>query len=189
MTQPTPPQEVVIKVQQDEPSRWAKLWAFVRKYLLAPIPILIVLVVAVVLIALGAKNVQIGGLIGKLLGRKDSEEGGKQAIEVANSVPKDRVDKDGNLIPIGEPDSQGMTQAKVVPIEKPGLFDDPKKVKIVDPEAPEKKIEVRLPDGVKAKDVDNVILVKPEVTAVSVTSKSKVSAKEVDDLVNKYKDL
>src|SRR5262245_16720741 len=130
---PEPPQ-VVVKVQQDEPSFWFKLWSFFRKYILAPLPILVILIVAVVLVFLGVKNVQIGGLIGKLLGRKGEAEDGKKAIEVANTVPKDRVDKQGNLIPIGQPDSQGITQAKVVPIKEPGLFDDPKKVIIKDPE-------------------------------------------------------
>jgi len=165
---------------------WKRFLAFLRKYVLAPIPILILLVVAVVMVVLGAKDFQVGGLLGKLLGRKG--EGSKKAIDVANSIPKDRVDDQGNLIPIGTPDSKGITQAKVVPIEKPGLLGDPKKVKITDPEDG-KKIEVDLPDGVVAKDVDKVIIVSPKVTAVTVKSNSKVEAQEVDDLLSKYEDL
>lgn len=184
---PTPPQQdVVITVKQDEPEKepwYKKLGTFCRKYLLAPIPILIVLVVAIILIALGAKDVQVGGIIGKILGRKG--EGGKKAIDVANTIPENRVDKEGNLIPIGKPDSKGITQAKVVPIKKPGLFDDPTQVKITDPET-KKDVVVKIPDGVKAKDVDKVVIVTPEVTAVTVKNESKVSAKEVDDLLNKY---
>jgi hypothetical protein len=47
---------------------------------------------------------------------------------------------------------------------------------------------VVLPDGVKAKDVDRVIIVKPDVYAVTVKDKSGVSAKEVDDLLAEYGD-
>jgi hypothetical protein len=163
---------------------WQQTLAFLRKYILAPLPILCILAGAVILIALGAKNVQVGGLIGKILGKKGSD--GKKAIDVANTIPEDRVDQDGNLIPIGEPDSKGITQAKVVAIKKPGLFDDPTKVKIVDPDT-KKDVVVHIPDGVKAKDVDKVVIVSPEVTAVTVKSESKVTATEVDDLLNKYK--
>ena len=164
----------------EEPSFWTKAGAFVRKYILAPLPVLIIVVVGVVLVAMGAKNIQIGGLIGKLLGKKSS----KKAIAKANSVPKDRVREDGTLIPIGEADSKGITQARVVPIEKPGLFDDPKKVKI----RPDggKAIEIEVPDGVKAKDVEEVVVISPEVTAVTVKNASKVSADDVDDLLARY---
>lgn len=182
---PPRPPNVVVEVKQEEPSTGAKIWAFTRKYILAPIPLLIILAGAVVLIALGAKNIQIGGIIGKLLGRKD---GTKKAIDVANTIPEDRVDSDGNLIPIGKPDEKGITQAKVVPIKKPGLFDDPTKVKVTDPEDG-KDIEVDLPKGVEAKDVEHVVVVSPKVTAVTVKNDSKVSAQEVDDLLDKYGNL
>lgn len=188
MIQPPEPPQVVIKVQQDKPSVWSKVWDFCRKYILAPIPILVIAVVALALIFLGAKNIQIGGIIGKILGRKGEAEDGKKAIEIANTVPKNRVDPQGHIIPIGQPDSQGITQAKVVPIKEPGLFDDPKKVTIKDPEDG-KEVKVVLPDGVRAKDVDQVVIVKPNVTAVSVKTKSKVVAPDVDDLLNKYKDF
>lgn len=176
------PQEVVVTVQQEKVSGWKKVWQFIRKYVLAPLPILLLLVGAIILIALGAKNVQIGGLIGKLLGRK---EGGKTAIDVANSIPEDRVDKNGHLIPIGVVDDKGITQARVVPIKTPGIFDDPKKVKVTDPDSGE-DIEVDLPTGVEAKDVDRIVIVTPEVTAVTVKSDSKVKAKDVDGLLDKY---
>ena len=165
---------------------YSKAWKWVKKYVLAPLPILIIVLVAIVLIVLGVKDIQIGGLIGKLLGRDDGP-GGKKAVDKANTVPADRVDKDGNIIPIGKPDSKGMTQAKVVTIKKPGLFDDPDKVTIDDPDKGE-PVVVKLPDGVKAKDVDKVVIVKPEVYAVTVKDNSKVSAEEVDDLLAKYGD-
>jgi hypothetical protein len=171
---------VVVEVEKEP--WWSKAWAFTRKYLLAPLPLLLLIVGAAVLITLGAKNVQIGGLIGKLLGRKNS---GTKAIDVANSIPKDRVDSNGAPIPIGSPDSKGITQAKVVPLEKPGLFEDPKKVHIKDPETG-KATAVDVPDGIKAKDIDTVVIVTPKITEVTVKSDSKVSAKNVDDLLKKY---
>lgn len=170
-----------------EPTFWQNLWAgtkaLVRK-LGAFLPALLVIIGAIVLLLLGAKHVQIGGILGKLFGKKDSPEN-KKAIDVANTVPEDRVDPNGNLIPIGQPDSKGVTQVKVVPIETPGLFDDPGKVKIVPP-GETKPIVVDLPDGVKASDVDKVLVVQPEVYAVTVKDTSKVTPKDVDDLISKY---
>lgn len=176
------PQKVVIEVDQGGPKgTWGKVWAFLRKYILGPIPALIVVAVAILLVMLGVKNLQIGGLLGAILGRKDS----KKAVDVANTVPKGRVREDGSLIKPGEPDSKGITQAKVVKIKKPGLFDDPTKVKIQDPDTG-KNIEVDVPDGVKAKDVDQVIVVRPDIHAVTVRIDSPVTALDVDDLLNKY---
>src|SRR5690606_26093127 len=81
-TPPTPPPE-----EPETPSALAKVWAFIRKYLIAPLPVLVLVVGAALLIAMGVKNVQIGGLLGKLLGKKVSEK----AIDVANSIPPGRV--------------------------------------------------------------------------------------------------
>ncbi len=106
---------------------------------------------------------------------------------MANTVPEDRVDENGVIIKPGEPDSTGQTQAVVVPIEEPGLFDDPGKIKVTPP-GEDKPTEVILPDGVKAKDVDKVIIVKPDVYAVTVKDNSKVTGKDVDDLLSKYGD-
>ncbi len=170
-----------------EPTFWQNLWAgiksLVRKFG-AFLPAILIILGAVVLLFLGVKHVQIGGILGKLFGKKDSPEN-KKAIDVANTVPEDRVDQNGNLIPIGQPDSKGLTQVKVIPIETPGLFDDPSKVKIVPP-GETKPVVVDLPDGVKASDVDKVLVVKPEVFAVSVKNTSKVTSKDVDDLLSKY---
>ena len=157
------------------------VWWFLKRYILGPLPALLLVAGAILLVVLGAKNVQIGGLLAKLLGRKD----GKKAIDVANTVPEDRVRKDGTVIKPGEPDEKGMTQAKVVAIEKPGLFSNPDTVKIK-PEGEKKAITVDLPTGVKAKDVDKVVVVKPEVYAVTVKDNSNVSTKEIDDLLAKY---
>lgn len=177
VTQPsTPPPPI-------EPSRWQKAWAFIRKYVLAPLPALLLVVGACVLAVLGAKNLQIGGLLGKLIGKARSPH---KAIELANSVPAGRVREDGSLIPLGVPDSKGITQAKVLPIEKPGLLSDPRVVKVTPPGS-SKPIEVQVPDGIQAKDVEHVVVVTPEVIAVTVKSSSPIKAKDVDDLVAKYK--
>src|SRR5690606_28813760 len=109
------------------PSFWARLGQLARKYILAPLPALILVAVAIVLVMLGVRNVKIGGLLGKLLGKEPP----KKAIERANSIPADRVRPDGSLIPQGKPDSKGISQAIVVPIEKPGIFENPTTVRIV----------------------------------------------------------
>lgn len=156
-------------------------WAWIRKYLLAPLPALLLVAVAIFLIILGFKNVQIGGLLAKLFGKPE----GKKAVDVANTIPKDRVDKDGRLIQPGTPDSKGITQAVVVPIETGGLFSDPTVVKVTPP-GESKPVVIHLPDGVKDKDVDKVIIVKPEVFAVTVRDNSSVKGKDVDELLAKY---
>lgn len=158
---------------------WTKRAA---RWAAASLPVVLVVVGAIILLMLGAKNVQIGGVLGKLLGKKTE---GKKTVDVANTVPPERVDEKGNLIPPGVPDSQGTTQAKVVAIEPPGLFDDPSQVKIIPP-GETKPVVVDLPDGVKHSDVDKVIVVKPEVLVVTVKDKSGVPASSVDDLLKKY---
>ena len=165
------------------PSTGAKVWGWLRRYLVGPIPALLVVAGGIVLVALGAKNVQIGGLLGKLLGKSKTPH---KAVETANSIPPGRVREDGSLIPIGEPDSKGITQARVVAIEKPGLFSDPRVIKVTPPGA-DKPIEVQVPDGIAAKDVEQVVVVKPEVIAVTVKSSSPIKAQDVDDLISKYK--
>jgi hypothetical protein len=170
----------------DEPTFWQSVWAWLKRFgrwVYAPLVAIIIVVVVFILVALGDKNLQIGGLLGKLFGKGDPK--GKKAIDVANSVPEDRVDDNGVIIKPGEPDSTGQTQAVVVPIEEPGLFDDPGKIKITPP-GEDTPTEVVLPDGVKAKDVDKVIIVKPNVYAVTVKDNSGVNAKDVDDLLSKY---
>lgn len=166
-----------------EPTALSKTWAFLRKYVIGPLPALMLVLGACVLVALGVKNVQIGGLLGRLLGKAPSPH---KAIEIANSVPADRIRADGTLIAVGESDSKGITQAKVMPIEQPGLFSDPKVIKIHPPGAA-KPIEIQVPDGVRAQDLEHVVVVTPQVLAVTVKSSSPVQAQDVDDLVSKYR--
>lgn len=158
------------------------VWAWIRKYLIAPLPVILVVAGAIILVVLGAKNLQIGGILAKLTGKKTD---GKKAVDVANTIPEDRVTADGKVIPIGTPDSKGQTQAVIVPIENPGLFSNPDTVTILSPDD-KKPVVVQLPDGVKAKDVDKVVIVSPEIHVVTVKDSSKVTGKDVDDLLTKY---
>lgn len=150
--------------------------------LLAPGAALVLVILAVLLVAMGAKELKIGGLLAKLFGKKDPEH---KALDVANSVAPSRVDKDGKLIPPGTTDSKGMTQAVVVPIKEPGLFSNPDTVTFTPPGTDTPK-EIALPDGVKAKDVDKVVVVQPGKFVVTVKDNSGVTASHVDDLIAKY---
>lgn len=159
-----------------------KVWAWIRKYLVAPLPIILVVAGAIVLVVLGVKNVQIGGILAKLTGKKTD---GKKAVDVANTIPDNRVDASGKVIPVGTPDAKGLTQAVVVSIEPPGMFSNPDHVVIQDP-VEKKPVVIELPEGVKAKDVDKVVVVSPEIHVVTVKNNSSVKAKDVDDLLSKY---
>jgi hypothetical protein len=162
-----------------------RIWDGFTRWILGPGAALIVVAGALLLILFGAQNVQVGGILDKLLKRGKKPGQGGKAVDVANTVPKKRVDSEGKVIPPGTPDSKGMTQAVVVPIKKPGLFKRPDKVEIVPP-GEDKPVEVDLPDGVKAKDVEAVVIVKPDVKVVSVKSHSGVSGSDLDDLISKY---
>lgn len=162
---------------------WLKrIWAWTATNLAAPGVALLIVAAAIVLLIIGVKNIQLGGLIGRLLGRPDP---GIRSIDIVNKVDPDRVDKDGNVIPVGTPDSQGDTQAKVVAIDPVGPFSNPTQVTFKDPSTKE-TVTVKLPDGVRLNDVDEVVVIKPNVVAVTVKDTSGVSPQTVDDLLKKY---
>ena len=172
-----------------EPTFWQQFWGrmkavfrWIGLHLLAPGVALVLVVLAVLLVSMGFKELQIGGLLGKLFGKK---EPGHKAIDTANSVDPDRVGPDGKLIQPGVPDSKGQTQVVVVPIKEPGLFSNPDTVTFTPPGRTE-PIEVQLPDGVKNKDVEKVIVVQPDKFVVTVKDSSGVPASKVDDLLAKY---
>lgn len=172
-----------------KPTFWAAVWdklkailQWMATKLVAPGVALVIIIVAILLVSMGWKELQIGGLLGKLFGKKEPEQ---KAIDVANSVPPGRVGPDGKLIPQGTPDSKGDTQAVVVPIDDPGLFSNPNTVTFTPPGA-NKPVEVQLPDGVKAKDVEHVIVVKPDIMVVTVRDTSNIPAEKIDDLLSKY---
>lgn len=168
---------------------WATVWEKLKTWgrwaalnLLAPGVALLIVVGAILLVMFGVKGLQIGGLLDRLKG-KDLPD--NDQIGVANSIPKDRVDSTGKVIPIGTPDENGMTQASVVAIEEPGLFSNPDTVKFTPP-GETKPIEVKLPTGVKAKDVDKVVVLQPDKFVVTVKDSSGISADHIDDLLTKY---
>lgn len=180
--------ESQVPTEAPSSSFWKLSWEWIKKtarYLAAPLPALILIAVAIVLVILGVKNIQIGGLLAKLFGKQPGTDDGKKVIGVSNSIPTDRVDSQGNLLPPGTPDSKGLTQAKVLPLERPGLFDDPTKVKTLPTDGSD-PIILDLPDGVKAKDVDKVIVLKPNIYTVTVKDSSKVTGTDVDELLKKY---
>jgi len=160
--------------------RWA------GKNLLAPVVAIVIIVVAVVLVSMGFKELQIGGLLGKLFGRTTDDL--KKNIDIINSIDSNRIDKNGQVIPINQPDSQGNTQVQVVPINQPGLFSDPSVVTFTPPNA-DKPIQIVLPDGVTSKDVDKVVIVSPGIHAITVKDSSGIDAKKIDDLLAKYGNL
>lgn len=154
----------------------------VGQILVGPVLALLVIAGAVLLVSLGLKNLQIGGLLGVLLGKKNP---GDKALGTADSIPEERVSADGKLIPVGQPDSVGMTQVSVVAIDHPGLFSNPDTVTFTPPNG-DKPVEVQLPDGVKNADVEHVIVVRPGTFVVTVRDSSGVTTKTVDDLLAKY---
>lgn len=148
-------------------------------YLLAGI----IIVVGIVLLAMGFKEIRLGGLLGTLVGKKDA----KKPLEVINTIPESRVDKDGKLIPLNAADSKGIKQAEVIPIEEPSIFSDPRTIQVTT--GGKEKIDIALPDGVTAKDIDKVIVLNAQDYAVVVKSTSKVQKTDIDDLLKKYENL
>jgi len=146
------------------------LWEYVKaliksvgrwlvRYPLAAAATVLVVVGAVLLLVMG-KDVQIGGILGKLFGKDKGGKGGN-----ARGVPpKDRVDGEGKPIPPGESDEKGFVQAPVYEIKEPGLFDDPDTVTIVHPD--KGKVVIDLPKGVRNKDVKDVVEIEPDVYEV-----------------------
>lgn len=147
---------------------------------LAPWFALVIVIGAVVLVAIGFKDVRIGGLLGKLLGRDLKKA-------VAATTPPNRVDQNGKPIPLGVPDSKGIVQVPVIPVEI-GLFSDPNIVTFVPP-GEDKPVKVVLPDGVEIKDVDSVLVIKPDVTVVAVKEGSSIPVERIDDLLAKYSNI
>jgi uncharacterized membrane protein YdfJ with MMPL/SSD domain len=87
MNQPKPPPLPKLTFWD---TTWNKIKAIGRwaaRVFVSPGVALIVVVGALLLVALGVKNIQIGGLLGKLFGKKSPSN---KAIDVANTIPKDR---------------------------------------------------------------------------------------------------
>lgn len=174
-------------------SFWARTWGSAKTWLawmgtkiLGPLLAILLVLGAFLLLTMGFKELRVGGLLGWLLGRSDDRK--KKVLDIVNSVDEDRVDRDGRIINPGTPDSKGHTQAVVVPIQDPGLLSDPKKVVFIPP-GEDKPTEVVLPDGVTSKDVDQVVVINPEVVVISVKHDTDLPVSRIDDLVEKYGDV
>lgn len=166
-----------------------RLWALVRKLspkILGPLAALVLIAISILLVSIGFKELQIGGFLGKLLGKKGGSDPDRgPTVDTANSIDPKRIGPDGKLIPEGSPDQTGSTQAVVVPIKPPGLFSDPNTVVFTAPGG-DKSTTVVLPTGVTNKQVDQVIVIDQTTVAVTVKDNTGVSASKVDDLLKKY---
>ncbi|MEW6103625.1 MAG: hypothetical protein AB1630_07435 [bacterium] len=131
-----------------------------------------------------ANNLDPSGTLNRILNiffEPDEES----VIEIANSIPRYRVDKDGNSIPVGIADERGYVQWEQKELKTSiNPLRDKSKVKLGDGTI------VKLPVGVKDKDVDVVISVAPKVNVIKL--KDDVVLKEktkesVDYYLEKYK--
>jgi len=164
----------------DKLKHWMwKAWVFLKHWLTKPFVWIFIIVIAIFGIAalMLGMDPNMGGLIGKLLGKK------RQTIDpiaTANMVPEGRRDKDGNEIPLGIADDNGFTQWEVKKIDEPkGIFRDKSVVVVKDKEGKPK--ELRLPKGVKDTDVDQVIEVKPKEFVVKIKDNSKIKVGDLFD--------
>lgn len=131
---------------------------------------LTVVVVAVAVLCVVFKiDVQVGGLLGRLWGKKPGPEDGGPVLL---PPPPGRVDDSGNPIQPGQPDDKGYVQLPaVLPIEPPHVFSDPSTVTVVDGG---KKVVLPLPEGVKNGDVKGVTVVSPNVYQVANNDRPSV---------------
>jgi hypothetical protein len=172
-----------------QPTFWGTVWSTLKAIgikLGAPFVAILVVVVGIVLAALGFKELQVGGLLSSLL--KALGLGGKSVtpIDISNSIPPNRVDPSGKIIPQGTPDQQGQTQAVVVPIQGTGgLFSNPSTVTITPP-GTTTPVVIQLPTGVKASDVASVVIVSPGNFVVTVKDSSGINAQQIDDVLKRY---
>lgn len=153
-----------------------KIGNFFIRYPLASAATILLLIGAGFMLAFGQK-IQIGGILGWLWNRKTHDP---DAVVV--TPPKDRVDPTtGKIIQPGESDKDGWVQTPVVvPIKPPSVFSDPTTIKITPPG--QKDITIKLPTGVKNKDIKEVVLVAPKTFQVSNKDKGVDAAKILEGL-------
>jgi hypothetical protein len=153
-----------------------RLFQLAIRYPLATAATVFVVIGAVLLMIFGKREIQIGGILGKLWGKKP--------IESRVIPPEERTNPDGTPILPGQSDKEGFVQAlPTTTIKKPGLFSDPKIVII---ESGGKEVKIPLPTGVKNKDVAEVTIIKPDVVEVKSLDKG-VSTTQLVELKNLLK--
>lgn len=159
------------------------IWGLVTKWVLGPGAAILVVLAGLGCLIFVGRLIPLGQLFEALVG-KVKRPGEQEVLDVVNHPPPNRI-ADGKVIQPGAPDPKGLTQAVVVPIEMPGLFDRQDQVKYT-PAGHDKPILVDLPTGVKASDVKAIVVVRPNVVAVTVDSRSGVTTSQVQDLLKKY---
>jgi len=167
-------------VADEKPTFWGYVKAFFTRvgqlcirYPLATAATVLIVAFALAVAVFGWK-IQLGGLLGKLWGKKDSPD------DPVLRPPPGRVDQSGKPIEPGQPDPGGFVQPVAVIIKDPGMFSDPGKVTVVTPEG--KEVDVKLPTGVKAADVKQVVMVAPNVYQVANNDKGTDAGKLLEDL-------
>jgi len=121
------------------------------------------LIVFALFVALSGNQLQMGGLIGKLFGKKKQPN-------TRDVPPEKRTDENGKPITPGESDDKGFVQTSTnLEIVEPTIFSDPDTIIVKHPE--KGKIKIDLPQGVKNKDVKEVVLVKPNVIEIKNNDK------------------
>ncbi len=151
----------------------------VKKFLLFFIryPFAIAVTVFIILFALflaiGGKNIQIGGILSKLWGKKEENDNGIKVIP-----PNTRIDDSGKIIEPGVSDNSGFVQVKDnIEIKDPGLFSDPTKLIVIHPEKGE--MVIPLPKGVSNTDVKQIVEVKPDVYQVSNEDRPSINTSDL----------
>lgn len=141
------------------------------RYPLAIAATVLLVVGSILLLAFG-KNVQLGGILGKLFGKENN-------TNARGVPPPGRTDENGKVIQPGESDEKGFVQAPALKaIKDPGLFDNPNVLVIEHPEKGEVRIE--LPKGVKNSDVKEVIEIEPDVYEI----RNNDSGVDYDDILD-----
>ena len=177
-----------------ETSFWKLFWEnlksnfivkFLVQYPLAILAAFVVIVGGLVALRLGiTKDLNIGGILKWLFSKPGTKH---SVVAAANTVPSKRVDQNGDPIPVGTPDQNGWTQWEVKEFKTSA---NPLRDKsVIQTTAPSgETVEVKLPEGVKDTDVDQVIEVHPEVYVVKTKTESAVHAKDLLDRLPKPKE-
>jgi len=168
-------------MEKEPPSFWDKIkrvalvvYGWTLKYPIAIIGTVLLMVMAVLAMTMG-KNIQIGGLLESLWGKKEPKN--NRLV-----VPDERTDDEGEPIKPGESDDEGYVQVPAkITIKEPGIFSDPDKIEIIDEMGNGSKIP--LPKGVKNSDVEEVVVVKPNVYEVK-NKDGGVNVVDLDNLIN-----
>jgi hypothetical protein len=150
-----------------------RLYELMVKYPLATAAAVFIIIAAVAMKFLG-HDVQIGGLLDKLFGKKPSP--GVRVIP-----PPGRVNDKGDPIQPGQSDDRGYIQSPVsTEIKKPGIFSNPDTITVIKPDKTE--VILPLPTGIKNTDISEVIEVTPDVYQLK-NNDSGVNIDKVKDIL------